>query len=125
MASNGRPDDSRAARVILKDFTSGKLLYCHPPPHLDEDERLEFFNSLQKTSIMFKQDLTAEEAGKKFNSTAQKDTVLKEVVRDTEKKKFEGEKKLTRKERARLKAHARKGMGESQKFRRTQGIFFS
>jgi large subunit GTPase 1 len=34
MVSNGRPDDARAARVVLKDFTSGKLLYCHPPPQL-------------------------------------------------------------------------------------------
>lgn len=28
----GQPDESRAARYILKDFVKGKLLYCHPPP---------------------------------------------------------------------------------------------
>eukprot|EP00475_Leptophrys_vorax_P030304 TRINITY_DN45296_c0_g2_i2.p2 TRINITY_DN45296_c0_g2~~TRINITY_DN45296_c0_g2_i2.p2 ORF type:complete len:637 (-),score=218.97 TRINITY_DN45296_c0_g2_i2:2109-3998(-) len=123
-ASNGRPDDSRSARVVLKDFTSGKLLYCHPPPHLTEDERIEFFNSLQKTSVMFREILTVDEASKKFDAAAQKDNVLKDVVRETEKKNFEGTKKLTRKERARLKAHARAGMDGQPKFRRVQGIFF-
>ncbi|KAJ2332203.1 hypothetical protein GGI00_002894 [Coemansia sp. RSA 2681] len=28
----GNPDEARAARVILKDYVSGKLLYCQPPP---------------------------------------------------------------------------------------------
>ena len=29
----GQPDESRAARYILKDYVSGKLLFCHPPPN--------------------------------------------------------------------------------------------
>jgi large subunit GTPase 1 len=28
----GVPDESRAARYILKDYVNGKLLFCHPPP---------------------------------------------------------------------------------------------
>jgi large subunit GTPase 1 len=28
----GAPDESRAARYILKDYVNGKLLYCEPPP---------------------------------------------------------------------------------------------
>lgn len=28
----GQPDESRAARYILKDYVSGKLLFCMPPP---------------------------------------------------------------------------------------------
>nr|POE76134.1 large subunit gtpase 1 [Quercus suber] len=28
----GQPDESRAARHVLKDYVKGKLLYCHPPP---------------------------------------------------------------------------------------------
>lgn len=28
----GEPDESRAARYILKDYVNGKLLFCHPPP---------------------------------------------------------------------------------------------
>ncbi|KAI1438867.1 hypothetical protein GGR50DRAFT_306122 [Xylaria sp. CBS 124048] len=28
----GQPDESRAARIVLKDYVSGKLLYVEPPP---------------------------------------------------------------------------------------------
>ncbi|OAD76493.1 hypothetical protein PHYBLDRAFT_180449 [Phycomyces blakesleeanus NRRL 1555(-)] len=34
-SSQGTPDESRAARYILKDYVNGKLLYCHPPPGID------------------------------------------------------------------------------------------
>lgn len=34
----GNPDMSKASRVILKDYTSGKLLFCYPPPGLDVQE---------------------------------------------------------------------------------------
>ncbi|KZF19177.1 putative large subunit GTPase 1 [Xylona heveae TC161] len=30
---HGEPDESRAARYVLKDYVNGKLLFCHPPPH--------------------------------------------------------------------------------------------
>lgn len=36
----GNPDESRAARVILKDYVAGKILYCHPPP--DSIDSIEF-----------------------------------------------------------------------------------
>ncbi|KAF8711788.1 P-loop containing nucleoside triphosphate hydrolase protein, partial [Rhizoctonia solani] len=36
-AGQGLPDEARAARYILKDYVAGKLLFCHPPPGLDED----------------------------------------------------------------------------------------
>ncbi|XP_063235188.1 large subunit GTPase 1 homolog [Bacillus rossius redtenbacheri] len=32
MTQNGLPDNPRSARYVLKDFVSGKLLYCHAPP---------------------------------------------------------------------------------------------
>uniref|UniRef100_A0A672G4E9 Large subunit GTPase 1 homolog n=1 Tax=Salarias fasciatus TaxID=181472 RepID=A0A672G4E9_SALFA len=35
MTSHGQPDQPRSARYILKDYVNGKLLYCHPPPHID------------------------------------------------------------------------------------------
>ncbi|XP_029284740.1 large subunit GTPase 1 homolog [Cottoperca gobio] len=38
MTAHGQPDQSRSARYILKDFVSGKLLYCHPPPHIDAED---------------------------------------------------------------------------------------
>ena len=38
MTHKGIPDGSRAARLILKDYVSGKLLYCYPPPGYNADE---------------------------------------------------------------------------------------
>lgn len=35
MTHKGIPDGSRAARLILKDYVNGKLLYCYPPPGHD------------------------------------------------------------------------------------------
>lgn len=40
----GQPDESRAARYILKDYVNGKLLFCQPPP-VDIDP-LEFNREL-------------------------------------------------------------------------------
>ncbi|KAJ2754961.1 hypothetical protein GGH94_000120 [Coemansia aciculifera] len=34
----GNPDEARAARVLLKDYVNGKLLYCHPPPTWTGDD---------------------------------------------------------------------------------------
>lgn len=33
----GQPDESRAARYILKDYVNGKLLFCHPPPSSSQE----------------------------------------------------------------------------------------
>lgn len=38
MTTHGQPDQSRSARYILKDFVTGKLLYCHPPPHINAQD---------------------------------------------------------------------------------------
>ncbi|XP_062621737.1 large subunit GTPase 1 homolog [Saccostrea cucullata] len=38
MSVNGIPDCPRTARYILKDFVNGRLLYCHPPPDVDEKD---------------------------------------------------------------------------------------
>lgn len=32
----GQPDQSRAARYVLKDYVSGKLLYVEPPPGIED-----------------------------------------------------------------------------------------
>lgn len=47
----GSADEPRAARYILKDYVSGKLLYVHPPPPLDgeplsEEDKREFNKEL-------------------------------------------------------------------------------
>jgi len=36
MTTGGRPDQSRAARIILKDYVNGKLLYCEAPPGVEQ-----------------------------------------------------------------------------------------
>jgi len=38
MTVHGAPDQSRAARIVLKDYVNGKLLYCHPPPNVDAEK---------------------------------------------------------------------------------------
>lgn len=39
MTSNfGNPDQSRASRTVLKDYVSGKLLFCHAPPTISQEE---------------------------------------------------------------------------------------
>jgi len=38
MSHKGIPDGSRAARLVLKDYVNGKLLYCYPPPGYDANE---------------------------------------------------------------------------------------
>ncbi len=42
----GQPDESRAARYVLKDYVNGKLLFCHPPPHDPEIDAADFNRAL-------------------------------------------------------------------------------
>jgi len=42
----GQPDESRAARYVLKHYVSGKLLFCHPPPHDPPIDPKEFNREL-------------------------------------------------------------------------------
>lgn len=42
----GQPDESRAARYVLKDYVKGKLLYCHPPPNDPPIDGREFNRDL-------------------------------------------------------------------------------
>ncbi|KAL9038452.1 MAG: hypothetical protein Q9180_003127 [Flavoplaca navasiana] len=45
----GQPDESRAARYILKDYVSGKLLFCKPPPNEPPIDAREFNRELYQT----------------------------------------------------------------------------
>ncbi|KAI9653337.1 MAG: hypothetical protein M1831_006042 [Alyxoria varia] len=38
----GIPDEKRAARIVLKDYVNGKLLFVHPPPRQPEIDGQEF-----------------------------------------------------------------------------------
>lgn len=42
----GQPDESRAARYVLKDYVNGKLLFCQPPPHDPEIDPADFNRAL-------------------------------------------------------------------------------
>ncbi|KAL4919427.1 hypothetical protein BDW62DRAFT_39918 [Aspergillus aurantiobrunneus] len=37
----GQPDESRAARYVLKDYVNGKLLFCHPPPTAEDEDPID------------------------------------------------------------------------------------
>lgn len=116
MTSSGRPDEARSSRYILKDFVAGKLLYCHPPPHISEEERTAFCNSLSSTA------LSTEENPRNVEKV-QEDIIIDELVREKNPQVKKNSKKMTRKEKARIKSHARIGMGEEDpKFRRSMGV---
>ncbi|XP_053491053.1 large subunit GTPase 1 homolog [Ictalurus furcatus] len=52
MTAHGQPDQSRSARYVLKDYVTGKLLYCHPPPLINakdfQPQHLKFVNQTIK-----------------------------------------------------------------------------
>lgn len=43
-----KPDESKAARLVLKDFVNGKLLFCRSPPTVDQEE----YNKLTRHPTM-------------------------------------------------------------------------
>lgn len=43
----GNPDETRAARFVLKDYVNARLLFAHPPEGVDPDE----FNAAQRDRI--------------------------------------------------------------------------
>ena len=48
-AGSGVPDYTRAARFIIRDYVSGKLLYCHPPPSVED--AAAFHRETVKTAV--------------------------------------------------------------------------
>ncbi|KAI8906297.1 P-loop containing nucleoside triphosphate hydrolase protein [Gorgonomyces haynaldii] len=80
-SSQGNPDESRAARYILKDYVNGKLLYVEPPPELDPTEfNRELYENEDLLSRSIKKvnlDLLKE---KQRTETVETDTVLKLIV---------------------------------------------
>ncbi|KAI1789785.1 P-loop containing nucleoside triphosphate hydrolase protein [Ganoderma leucocontextum] len=47
-SGQGNPDEAHAARYILKDYVNAKLLFCHPPPGVSEDD----FNEQTRQSAL-------------------------------------------------------------------------
>ncbi|CAM9322920.1 unnamed protein product [Chrysoparadoxa australica] len=50
-AAKGSVDVQRGSRSLLKDFTTGKLLHCHPPPGLSDEELKRFLQETIDTSL--------------------------------------------------------------------------
>lgn len=52
MTSNiGNPDQARASRTILKDYNAGKLLFCHAPPSVSQEEYSKFTLERLRTNL--------------------------------------------------------------------------
>ena len=47
--SSGVPDYQRASRVVVKDYSEGKLLYCHSPPSIENDTIIKDENYQKET----------------------------------------------------------------------------
>jgi large subunit GTPase 1 len=47
----GDLDTPRAARMLLKDYTEGKLLFCHAPADLDSDKTVQFLKETERTHL--------------------------------------------------------------------------
>ena len=86
-AGQGNPDESRAARPILKDYVNGRLLYCTPPPGINADSFNAELRDLERLRVLDKVKLKrapVTRVGKKadtFISTpqAQKDSIMQSV----------------------------------------------
>jgi large subunit GTPase 1 len=37
MTANGQPNQARGARLVLKEYVGGKLLYCYAPPGVEQN----------------------------------------------------------------------------------------
>lgn len=51
MTANGQPDQSRAARYILKDYVNGRLLYCAAPPTIEQSTFQQYPARIRKEIV--------------------------------------------------------------------------
>ncbi|PVG02375.1 putative LSG1-large-subunit GTPase [Serendipita vermifera] len=63
-AGQGNPDESRAARYILKDYVNAKLLYCHPSPGKDGKEFNQETAAIQLRQVLGKKKAPTTRVGK-------------------------------------------------------------
>ncbi|KDN53307.1 P-loop containing nucleoside triphosphate hydrolase protein [Tilletiaria anomala UBC 951] len=64
----GNPDESRAARYVLKDYVNARLLYANPPEGVDPDD----FNAAQREKL--REELAKRGKGEHFDSTVSQGT---------------------------------------------------
>jgi len=87
-AVSGVPDYQRAARIIIMEYATGKLLYCHSPPNFDEAifQRETLLLSMQKTKKLREKLLDNEN-----NVLKNSDTEIEAENSDTEVEKVEND----------------------------------
>uniref|UniRef100_A0A8C9W630 Large subunit GTPase 1 homolog n=1 Tax=Scleropages formosus TaxID=113540 RepID=A0A8C9W630_SCLFO len=85
MTAHGQPDQSRSARYILKDYVSGKLPYCHPPPHIDakdfQPQHSKFKNQEGNVGQEFSKTVNKQHKVKKIENVVDKHFFHQENVR--------------------------------------------
>ncbi|KAJ8374324.1 hypothetical protein SKAU_G00049040 [Synaphobranchus kaupii] len=85
MTTHGQPDQSRSARYILKDYVCGKLLYCHPPPHICAEDfqpqHRKFENRQAAEDRRSAQDVKRPQKIKRIENTVDKNFFHQENVR--------------------------------------------
>ncbi|XP_051957580.1 large subunit GTPase 1 homolog [Xyrauchen texanus] len=84
MTAHGQPDQSRSARFILKDYVSGKLLYCHPPPHINPKDFQPQHGSFSRQTRGTNQNISCDDKPskvKRIENTVDKNFFHQENVR--------------------------------------------
>lgn len=83
MTSHGQPDQPRSARYILKDYVNGKLLYCHPPPHINPKDFQPQHSNFQRRDLDGKDlsSTTNKQKIKRIENTVDKNFFHQENVR--------------------------------------------
>lgn len=46
------PDYQRASRVVVKDYSEGKLLYCHSPPPIEDNTAITDDEEYQRETLL-------------------------------------------------------------------------
>ncbi|WBW71758.1 GTP binding protein, HSR1-related [Schizosaccharomyces osmophilus] len=82
-AHHGTPDDSRAARILLKDYVNGKLIYVHPPPNYPDSDMQ--FNKEHHLNYLSSVD---EDVGRKLQSATLKDKLALRESEEIDKEYF-------------------------------------
>ena len=69
----GNVDTAKTSRVVLKDYVNGRLLFCHPPPHISEDD---FNSELRDLDLLREQGKLAKKQGPTTRVPVKADTYV-------------------------------------------------
>ena len=89
-ASSGTPDHQRAGRIFIKDYVSGKLLYCHAPNYEEQNMNLirefekETFSTLVQKTKKVREKLVTSSESKNDDITNEPSNITDETLLETE-----------------------------------------